>query len=205
MAEEREVPVGEPAQQVRDVVRAGDREASARAVAPPSRPSASSRSASARAWRAMAGASWTTSRTSCSTPARSASQAGGGRAAEVDVDPRLGDRPGGRGGRVGVGQDACSSPSGVALDDDDGMDDPPGLAAGPADRGEDRLDQVGHVVGDDLDGPPPACSARAASSRRRISSCPGARCRASRRCARAAARRIGPGSPGAAASGVWRR
>ena len=28
---------------------------------------------------------------------------------------------------------------------------PPGLAAGPADRGEHRFDQVGHVVGDDLE------------------------------------------------------
>ena len=78
-------------------------------------------------------------------------QSGGDAAAQVDVDPRLGDGPGRRRDRVGIGQDAAQLAVVGALHDDDGMDDPPDLAPGPAHRREHGLDEVGHVVGDDLE------------------------------------------------------
>ena len=72
-----------------------------------SRPSASSRSASARAWRAIAGASRTTSRTSCSTSATSASSPAGTRRPRSTWIHDSAMRPGRRRGRVGVGQDGA--------------------------------------------------------------------------------------------------
>ena len=150
VAEEREVPVGEPAQQVRDVVRAGDLRGVRGAVGVEQ--AVGEQPVGQRAGLAGHGRGVADDLADVvQHPRHVRVQAGGGRAAEVDVDPRLGDRPGGRGGRVGVGQDRLQFTVRCAFDDDDGMDHPPGLAAGPADRGEDRFDQVGHVVGDDLE------------------------------------------------------
>ena len=150
MAEEREVPVGEPAQQVRDVVRAGDLRGVRGAVG--IQQAVGEQPVGERAGLAGHGRGVADDLADVvQHPRHVCVQAGGGRAAEIDVDPRLGDRPGGWGGRVGVGQDRLQFTVRCAFDDDDGMDHPPGLAAGPADRGEDRFDQVGHVVGDDLE------------------------------------------------------
>ena len=112
MAEEREVPVGEPAQQVRDVVRAGDLRGVRGAVG--IEQAVGEQPVGERAGLAGHGRGVADDLADVvQHPRHVRVQAGGGRAAEIDVDPRLGDRPGGGAAGSASGSTACSSPSGV--------------------------------------------------------------------------------------------
>ena len=171
VAEEREVPVGEPAQQVRDVFRPVGRRRLRRAVGV----------------EQAVGEQPVGQRTCLPDHRRGVPddlanvvqhlrdvrlEPGRDAAAQVDVDPRLDDRPGRRGRRVAVGQDGAQLAVRRALHDHDGVDDPPGLAPGPSHRREDRLDQVGHVVRDDLEDRPAGLARRVADADQLLPRCP---------------------------------
>jgi len=148
VAEEREVLVGEPAQQVRDVVGARDPVRGAVGVEQAVGEQLVGQCAGLAGHRRGV-ADDLLDVVQHLRDVRG--QPGGGGAAQVDVDPGLGDRLGGRIGRVGIGQHRLQVAVRCPFDDDDGVDDAPHLASGSADGGEHRLDQVGHVVGDDLE------------------------------------------------------
>ena len=143
MAEEREVPVGEPAQQVRDVV-AGCRRRARRFGVERVGDLGGRGRASAGVADDLADVAQHLDELRVRAPRARP------RRREVEADPRLGDRARRRRDRVGAGSTSPSSPSGVRRTTTMGWMT---RRASPPARRRPRAaaDEVRHVVGDDLD------------------------------------------------------